>query len=217
MARHTTHVPTPSQMDSQNAVGTHVAQRLGRNRMRQHTVDQDLLCNANRFKHPGIGAARPDWLYERTTLKNNSRSTGEIGRGHRQRNSQLLKALYLENVVEEARHASVGGETVTGDRPAGKVAKAHPAGDFFHLGGRGAGAVNRPDQGTNAGPGYEVNGDVFLFEDFQDTDVGNTAGESTPQSNSYPGTGARGGMLALAATDLAAQTPYRLNDSTYYS
>jgi hypothetical protein len=62
-----------------------------------------------------------------------------------------------------------------------------------------------------------VNGDVFLFEDFQDTDVGNTAGESTPQSNSYPGTGARGGMLALAATDLAAQTPYRLNDCTYYS
>jgi len=52
------------------------------------------------------------------------------------------------------------------------------------LGGHTA-AVRGANDGADAGASYEVDGNAFFFEDFQDANMGQAAGKTAAQRESY--------------------------------
>jgi hypothetical protein len=51
-------------------------------------------------------------------------------------------------------------------------------GEFFHFRRRQTAAIARANQGANACSSDGVDGNVFLFENFEDADMGNAASET---------------------------------------
>jgi hypothetical protein len=71
----------------------------------------------------------------------------------------------------------------------------------LHLLGRSASGVRSRNQGTDTRAGYKVDRNLLLFQELEDTDVGDAAGETTAkgQTDSRPFTapGIREGAKAL--------------------
>src|SRR5205807_7865823 len=98
--------------------------------------------------------------------------------------SHLFKWLYFEDRVQKSHHPLIGREAVAGKGPADKIPEAHPAGDLFHVRHRAATAIDSADQRPYAGSGHKTDGDILFLEDFQNSQMGDAAGESAAQCDS---------------------------------
>src|SRR5580658_3127635 len=88
--------PLSLQMNGENAVRTHFAQRLRGHRMREHAIDQPASANVYRQEHSGIGATGSYRIDDRTGMKDYALAGVEVSRGHSQRITQLFKGLHLQ-------------------------------------------------------------------------------------------------------------------------
>jgi hypothetical protein len=70
---------------------------------------------------------------------------------------------------------------VAGKGPAGKGLEGDAAGNDFQFGWTYTAAVGRANHGPDTGPRDEINGDLFFFQNLQDADVGDAAGEASAQ------------------------------------
>ena len=64
-------------------------------------------------------------------------------------------------------------------RPPGEGCEANRAGDLLKFRAGKAAAVTRANQGAYARSGNDPNWNAFFFEDFQNSDVSNAAGETS--------------------------------------
>ena len=116
---------------------------------------------------------------------------------------------YLAFTVEALDEAQAS----VGHLLAGHGRYAHARGYLFEFRGRNAAAVGGTDKRSDAGSRDKADGDIFLLENFENADVGDTAGESAAQGKTYGGhiPGDWGG--APASGKLATERLYRVNNS----
>src|ERR1700677_3138457 len=143
-------------------------------------------------------------------MKNHAFAGVEVGRGHAQRNVQLLKCLQLKRVGEKRHHAVVRSEPVAGYRPAREGSKAAGARNFIQFFKRQATAVSGANQRSYAGTGDHPDWDGFIFENLQHADMCHAAGKAAAQSHAY----CRNSWLRRAglARDFAPEGLHRPDD-----
>jgi hypothetical protein len=82
-------------------------------------------------------------------------------------------------------------------------------GDLFEFGNREPAAVGCADESADAGSGDHADGDAGFFEDLENSDVGDTAGESASKGDADDG--GRCDFRSLPG-ELAAERLYRPDD-----
>src|SRR5579871_5399798 len=112
-------------------------------------------------------------------MKNHAVAAVEIGRGNSEWNLEFFEGLNLQNPIEERNHAVVGGESVTRNSPARKRREAARSRDTLEFLDRHATAVDRADERSNAGSSNDTDGNALFFEDLQNSNVSNAAGEAS--------------------------------------
>jgi len=143
-------------------------------------------------------------------VKNHGFASREVGSCYRQRDAQFLKGLDLEQAVEESNHALITGESVAGKGPAGNVLEAHARGDLLQLRRRKTAAVCGADKSAYACTCNISDRDIFFFENLEDADVGDAAGETSAQGQTNAGIAVIG--LRGMPGKLAAKGLYGTND-----
>src|SRR5215471_4014681 len=145
-------------------------------------------------------------------MKDHSFTGVEVGRGNPQRDTEILKRSAFQDTREKRDHAVVRGESVAGKGPPGKTGESGVARYLIHFGERQAAAVAGADQCTHAGASDEADRNAFLLENFQNADMGNAAGEASPECDTY-GRNTNGGNGGnRLAGKLAPKCLHRAND-----
>ena len=203
--------PAPFQMHGDNAIGTHLPQRSGRNRIGQHAIDQLTPANLYWQKHSRVGATGAYGINQRTGVKEHTFARRKVGSSHDQRNAQLFEGLYLEDAVEKADHALITGEAIARKRPTGEVLETNFGGYLLKVSRRQSAAVSGADERAHARSGNISYGDIFCFEDFEHADVSHAASKAAAQRHSDANV--RNWRTRLSAGKLSAESLYRPDDS----
>src|ERR1700727_2950529 len=159
--------------------------------MRKHAIDKITATNLYGQKHAGIRAAGAHGIANRTGVKDDAFAGIEIGCGHAERDAHFFECLHLQGTSEEGDHAVVRSEAAAREGPAGEGGKSRVVRHLLHLVDREAAAVAGPDQGSHAGSSDDADGNAFFFEDLENSDVGDAAGETSAKRNAN-GWNARG-------------------------
>ena len=73
---------------------------------------------------------------------------------------------------------------MTRERPARKGLEANSAGYLFQFSGGNPTAIRCADQRAHARAGHKIDGNLFFFQNLQDADMSDTAGEPAAQCDS---------------------------------
>src|SRR6202022_1548335 len=130
--------------------------------------------------------------------------------GHRHGNLQFFECLNLQDAAEKTDHALVAGESIARQGPAGEGFEADTSGNLLQLGNGDATAVSGSDESADAGACDQADGDVFLFEDFQNPDMGDAPGKAPAQRQ--PDAWLRGGFLSGTTRQPTSESLHRTND-----
>ena len=168
-------------MHGQDALGAHVAQGNGGNGVGEHAVDEHASANFYRQEHAGVGATGANGIDERAGMEDDAFAGRKIGGGDGQRDAQFFESLDLEDAVEESDHALVAGEAVARQSPTGKVFEADLGGEFLEFGDVESAAIGGADESADAGARDKADRNVFFFENFEDADVSQAAGEASAE------------------------------------
>src|SRR5581483_681850 len=103
-----------------------------------------------------------------------------------ERNAEFFKGSHLQSAIEKPDHALVAGKAEARKRPTCEMLEAHPGRHLFEFGRRMPATIGRTDERSHTRPGHKSDGNFFFFEDFQNSDVSDAAGESTTQRNADP-------------------------------
>src|SRR6476620_6650436 len=102
--------PGSLEVDRENAIGAHFAQRPRWYRMREHAIDEITAANLHRQKHAGIGATGAHGIDDGAGVENDALPCIEISGGNAEWNAQIFKSLALESARQERDHAVVRSE-----------------------------------------------------------------------------------------------------------
>src|SRR6202521_754019 len=174
--------PFASKMHGQHAIRSHLPQWPGGYSVREHAVDQQASTNLYRQEHSWIGATGTYRIDQRSGMKHYALSGGKIRSRHGQGDAQFFERLDLQEVVQKSNHALIAGEAVTRERPTGNMLEAYPGGNMLEFRRRDSAAVGGADESAHTGPSNAADGDVFFFEDFENTDVRDAASKPATQS-----------------------------------
>ena len=101
----------------------------------------------------------------------------EICRRNAEGNAKLFKGLALKGAREECDHAIGRGKAAARKSPARERGEARVVREIMHLSQREPTAVARADQRADAGTCDDANRNTFFFQNFENTDMSDPAGE----------------------------------------
>src|SRR5581483_3157696 len=154
--------PMRTEIDAEDAVCAHFAQRRGGNSVREHAVDEQAAVDLDRLEHAGIGTTGAYGFDDGAAAEDNRFAGNEVGGDDRERSFELFEGFALHDLAEEIVHAIVGAKTELVERPASEVFEANDAGNLLHLARGDATAVRSAHDGADAGSGDEVDGDSLF-------------------------------------------------------
>src|SRR5579862_4981802 len=139
--------------------------------MRQHPIDEIAPANFHRQEHAGIGATGANRINDRAGMKHNTLAGIEIRGRDAERDAEIFKSDALQRAGQKRDHAVVRSETASRKRPAGEGGEPGVVRDLFYFRKRKAAAIAGSDERAHAGAANETHGNIFLLENFEDSDM----------------------------------------------
>ena len=150
----------------------------------------------------GDGGGGADGLSGVAPVEGDGFAGGEVGGDGGEFNRELLDGAVADFVVDVVLQFFAFDEAAGGEGEVDEVGFAEDFGFEFHAVGRHAAGVHAADYRARAGAGNDFDGDVVLFEDFEDADVGEAFGCATAQCDGDDGLRFLAGNRGLAAAGL---------------
>lgn len=176
--------PVRAEVNAHDTLRSHFAERNCGHRVRQHPIHQQFATDVHRQEHAWVSATGADRIDKRTGRKHGSVSCNEVGSRNCQRNPEFLEGSNFKHLLEKADHAIVRGDPVPRYRPTRKVLETYQRGDFLEFFGGDAAAIRCANHGSDAGSGNKVDRNAFFFENFEDADMGESAGKPAAECDS---------------------------------
>ena len=151
-------------------------------------VGEAARSNPNRFEQSRVGATCANGSNQRALTKDDGIAGSEVSSDDRQGNLHVLEVRGVEDAFDQIAEAMVAGETKAGDAPAGEIAKANGAANSEYASEWRATGVGCAKNAAHAGSCDVRNGDVVLFENFENAQMSKAAREAAAkrQANALP-------------------------------
>ena len=162
--------------------GTEVSGRTRRNRGDEPAVRQASCSNFDWFEQARERATCADGIHEIALRKHNRFAGGQV-RGHNcQRNAQVLELSRLEHPLDQILQALIAGQAEARNAPTGDVPEAELAASLNNVRERCTTGVGSAQDAPHTGSCDVRDGNVVLFEDLQNTQVGEATRETSAKS-----------------------------------